>query len=425
MGEGRGEGFVQLTASDKMILDRLIKFFTSLKLTVALLALGLVLVFMGTLAQESLGLYAAQERFFQSFFVDGASFYAALHKLADMIMQGFGHPLAPLDSHRLLTAPRIPVFPGGYLVGGLLLINLFSAHLRYYQPGKRKIGIAMIHLGVVLLLLGQFLTDRLSRESSMHIRTGESKNYSESPTIFELAITDTSDAESEKVMAIPRSRLARGGDISDPAMPFTVRVKTYYGNSTLTNSAGEGFEEVKATTGGGQGFWWRELPRETEMQRRDIPSALVEILTPQGSLGTWLVSGYLARQPFIYGGRNYDVELRPERFYKPFSLRLLEFRFDRYPGTQIPKNYSSRVRLQRPETGEDRELLIYMNSPLRYLGETFYQADFDHEDEKGTILQVVHNPGWLTPYFACCLVAAGLIVQFLTHLFAFAKRRTA
>src|ERR1700730_14357215 len=128
-----------------MLLDRLYKIFTSLKLTVALLALGLMLVFFGTLAQESLGLYLVQERVFRSFFVDTSSMFAALHKLADMISQGFGHPLSPLNAHQLLTAPRIPIFPGGYLIGGLLLINLFAAHLRYYQPGKKKWGIVMIH----------------------------------------------------------------------------------------------------------------------------------------------------------------------------------------------------------------------------------------------------------------------------------------
>jgi cytochrome c biogenesis protein ResB len=115
--------------------------------------------------------------------------------------------------------------------------------------------------------------------------------------------------------------------------------------------------------------------------------------------------------------------LRRQRFYKPFSLHLVEFKFDRYPGTDIPKNFSSRVRLQRPQTGEDRELLIYMNNPLRYAGETFYQADWDHEDEKGTVLQVVRNPSWLTPYLACALVGGGLVVQFMIHLVGFAMKR--
>ena len=155
-------------------------------------------------------------------------------------------------------------------------------------------------------------------------------------------------------------------------------------------------------------------------------SVPARISYPQGSLGTFLVSGFLSRpQEFAHDGRKYELELRPERFYKPFSLHLVEFKHDKYPGTDIPKNISSRVRLQRPDTGEDREVLIYMNSPLRYWGETYYQASFDPDDQ-GTILQVVHNPSWLTPYFSCVLVGAGLVVQFLTHLIAFAtKRKTA
>ena len=83
---------------------------------------------------------------------------------------------------------KLPIFPGGYLVGGLLLINLFAAHFRYYRTSWKKLGIAIIHIGIVMLLLGQLLTDLLSVESHMHIRNGESKNYSEAGRSFELAI---------------------------------------------------------------------------------------------------------------------------------------------------------------------------------------------------------------------------------------------
>jgi len=74
------------------------------------------------------------------------------------------------------------------------------------------------------------------------------------------------------------------------------------------------------------------------------------------------------------------------------------------------------------ENHEDREVLIYMNNPLRYAGETFYQASFDPDDH-GSVLQVVRNPTWLTPYFSCVLVATGLLIQFLSHLIPFLKRR--
>ena len=153
---------------------------------------------------------------------------------------------------------------------------------------------------------------------------------------------------------------------------------------------------------------------------------MVELETPQGSLGTWLVSEYIDDpQTFTWNNHTYALTLRPLRNYKPYSIQLLKFRHDVYPGTDIPKNFSSRILLQRPQTREKREVLIYMNSPLRYAGETYYQSGFD-PDNRGTILQVVHNPSWLTPYLSCVLVGVGLVVQFATHLLGFAfKRRTA
>jgi cytochrome c biogenesis protein ResB len=65
--------------------------------------------------------------------------------------------------------------------------------------------------------------------------------------------------------------------------------------------------------------------------------------------------------------------MRLTRYYYPFSLTLLKATHDKYKGTEIPKNFSSRVRINNPGTGEARETVIYMNNPLRYGGQTFYQ----------------------------------------------------
>jgi hypothetical protein len=153
---------------------------------------------------------------------------------------------------------HIPIFPGGYLLGTVLLINLFCAHLRYYQPGKRKIGIVLIHLGVVLLLLGQMLTDFLSQESALHLRLGETRNYSEADRAFELAVFDTTDPDSDKVVAIPCSILARRGEVSHPELPFIVRVKAFYANSLLAQQSQPGYEPAKPTAGPGADLWWRD-----------------------------------------------------------------------------------------------------------------------------------------------------------------------
>jgi hypothetical protein len=379
-----------------MFLDRLIKFFSSLRLTVVLLGLGLVLVFWGTLAQVDLGLYKAQNEFFRSFFVfwkpKGASF-------------------------------KIPIFPAGYLVGGLLLINLVAAHVTRFKFTRKKAGIWLVHVGIILLLLGQLLTDFLSRESILRLREGQVKNYTETEREAELALIDTGDAETDKVVAIPQRILATRKEISHPEMPFKVVVKQFFPNSQVQERDASTGSPAAADHDIGARAIVQNLPRVTTMEERDVPSAVIEILTAQGSLGTWLVSEFINRaQEVVFNGRTYLLELRPRRHYKPFSLRLLDFNHDLYAGTDIPKNFSSRVQLERPESGENREILIYMNNPLRYAGETFYQASFDPDDH-GTVLQVVHNPSWLTPYLSCILVGAGLVIQFMSHLLGFISKR--
>jgi len=129
-----------------------------------------------------------------------------------------------------------------------------------------------------------------------------------------------------------------------------------------------------------------------------------------------------APQTFKFNGRTYEIALRQERYYTPYSIKLLKFTHELYPGTDIPKDFASTIHLTDPSTGDDRDIRIYMNSPLRYHGTTFYQASFEIGD-KVSILQVVRNPASLTPYIACSLVALGLVVQFLMHLFAFARKR--
>src|SRR5262249_61458094 len=122
--------------------------------------------------------------------------------------------------------------------------------------------------------------------------------------------------------------------------------------------------------------------RATAADERDVPSAAIEIVPRDGgSLGTWLVSDALgAPQTFTSGGRTWMITLRPARHYKPFSVTLQKFTHEKYAGTEIPKDFSSKVTLIDPERSVNRDVLIYMNHPLRYRGETFYQAGFQKDD---------------------------------------------
>ncbi len=397
----------------------MIRFFTSLRLTVVCLALGLVLVFFGTMAQDPLGLYLAQDKFFHSFFVPAAPMWAAIKKTLQMLHIY----LPPSTAADVLHGSRFPVFPGGYLIGGVLLINLVASHFKRFTFTADKAGIWMVHAGLILLLLGQLGTDLLSRESSLHLREGEARNYSETEREAELAVVDTTDPAGDKVVAIPQRALMGRQSFQHPDLPFKLQIKQLFANSLVSNRDTNAVEAPVATQGIGPHATVKDLPRVTEMDKRDVPSAVIEVVTPQGSLGTWLVSEFIEQpQSFTCNNRTYQLALRARRYYMPYSLKLLNFQHDVYPGTDTPKNFSSRVVLDRPNTGEKREVLIYMNNPLRYAGETYYQASYD-QDNPGTILQVVHNPSWLTPYFSCVLVGVGLLLQFAIHLLGFTLKR--
>lgn len=377
-------------------MKRLFDIFASLRLTVACLLLAMLLVFIGTMAQVHEGLYAAQNRYFRSLFI----FWDA----------------GPL---------HIPVFPGGYLVGCVLMLNLVASFLKRLVLNKTTLGLHMIHIGIILLLAGQFASDLLQVESHMRLSEGEAKNYSENSRHFELAIIDASHQEHDDVTAIPDSLLARGGTLRHETLPFEVRLREFWPNSRLSRLEGSASNTAPAATQGiGRTLAIRAAPPAIQMDERNLPSVTFDVVSPGGTQSCWLASAMLdARQEFQVDGKTYGFEMRPQRYYKPFFLELKEFRHDKYQGTDIPKNFSSRVRIQHPSSGEDREVLIFMNNPLRYCGETFYQSGFDENDPKVTILQVVRNPGWLTPYISCVLVSAGLLYQFMMHLFGFMKER--
>ncbi|MBL9128322.1 MAG: cytochrome c biogenesis protein ResB [Verrucomicrobiales bacterium] len=397
----------------------LFKPLASLRLTLALLFLSLILVFLGTMAQEPLGLYLAQDRFFQSAFVDHASMVAALKKTLQMIHVY----LPPSTAADVTRAAYIPVFPGGYLLGGFLLVNLLAAHFTRFHFTRKKAGIILVHAGIVLLLVGQLFTDVLSRESAMRLQEGETKSFSESDRRVELAVIDGSQPDRDRVVVVPDSLLQTGASLAPKELPFRLEIVRYYPNSIVTNREAVP-DAPPVTTGVGTRFAPVELPRVTTMESRDVPSAIVQVVGPKGPVGSFMVSEHVMRpQSFEFEGKKYDLALRLRRYYKDFSLTLLDFKHDKYRGTEIPKNFSSQVRLQNPKTGEDREVKIYMNTPLRYQGLTFYQASFVGDDV--TILQVVRNPAWLTPYFACVIVGFGLLVQFGIHLFGFVRKQAA
>ncbi|MBL9200246.1 MAG: cytochrome c biogenesis protein ResB [Opitutaceae bacterium] len=382
-------------------------FLVSLKLTVVLLALGLILVFAATLDQVNLGIWGIQEKWFRTF----------------VVVQPMG-----------AGGTSVPIFPGGYAIGGLLLLNLIASHFYRFAFTWRKAGIQFTHLGVILLLIGELLSGLWQEDYRMQLHEGETKNFSEHHLNNELAIIDTTNPAHDEVVAIPEEIIARKEAIQHAKLPFRIVIKEYFPNSDLAMRDAGSTRPPQATMGIGMSVAATSQPLTYKQNERNMPAASVELVGTSGSIGTWLVSTSFsphsrapflqAPQAFTHEGRTYRIALRWTRSYKPFSFQLLKVTHDVYPGTDTPKNFSSRLLLKTPDGREDREVLIYMNNPLRYGGYTFYQHQMDSAQGM-TGLQAVKNPSWLLPYVACTMMTFGLLWQFMIHLAGFIERRRA
>jgi hypothetical protein len=370
----------------KRILTTIWDDLTSLKLTIACLALLMILVVACTLAQVRLGTLGAVNLYMRSWF-----YWMELGRLS------------------------FPIFPGGALVGLVLMLNLIAAQGRRLELSWKKAGIWIVHAGLILLFVGEFITGGYQVDARLAFEEGQTASFIEVPTEMQLAIVDATDPTFDDVYGISERALARGGTVQVPGTPLSVRVRAYQRNAQVVQ-VGPGQAGAAATQGLGVGLAFRPLPPVTSDDAVDLSVAVVEVLAGGRSLGSWLASNAIEQpQPFTAGGRTWTLALRHRREYLPYTLTLEDFRHDVYPGTQIPKNFSSLVRLQNPARGEDRDVLIYMNQPLRYDGKAFFQASFGKGDTL-SILQVVENPGWLIPYISTVLVTLGLLVHFAISL---------
>ncbi len=522
----------------------------SLKLTVALFALSMITVLVGTLAQDEMNMFEVKQRYFMSWI-------APLH-IDDFFPQAFYPHESPIRG-------VIP-FPGGALIGLLLMINLVAAKVtrfhihakgtrlaaglglilagallaaavivaghssdglqgtppisyellwaavlaaltvlgcsvgvagtrvsnptiksiaytiaavigicivyslatgfRIGDPGLRIVwqltkglgagvvlmigclfvfdkqgGNVLLHLGVALLMVGQFAFGDRQLEQRLSLVEGQSSNTLVNLDLIELAFIEDVGGR-DQVIAIPGSRLKSASRseavISDPALPVDVRVLAFYENSSLKDVTDDNLADrgvgldvraVETTKSGGT---------DSDM---NLASAYVELLDKESgeSLGKHLVSQLISDREMLMPDVNskdfydtvavdettYQFGLKFHREVKPYWIQLEDVRRVNYSGTDTPRDYSSFIRIVDVETGEDRKERVWMNNPLRYRGETFYQSSYTPlpGGKEMTGIQVVQNSGWLIPYVACSITGLGMLAHFMGTLTRFLRRR--
>ena len=234
------------------MVNKFVDLITSLKLTIVCLAAGMALIFAGTLAQVHLGIHEAQQRYFQSFFV-----------------------WWPPEGRAI----KFPIFPGGHLIGAVLLINLIAAHAKRFRWAWRKLGIHLTHAGLIIMLAGGLFTDLFAVESHMRLANGETKNYSEDISHDELAVVDITNPEFDQVTAIPESVLQHYHIIRHESLPFQIVVRNFFQNSRLQVISEEDTKaQPLANRGPGAQVMVQPMPRATAPDDQNVVTAAIEII---------------------------------------------------------------------------------------------------------------------------------------------------
>ncbi len=467
----------------------------SLKIAVALFAMAIFLVLAGTMAQVHKDIWEVVRDYFRTdvawiewrvFFPKSFFMGTALEGLTD-IEEGKGFP-----------------FPGGWLIGGAMTINLLAAHaIRFkvqakgnrlvsglaviaigaaltagvilwgsMQSGKenqllqewpslrilwqlaqglvaggvllsgcvmvfkRRAGVVLLHLGVLLMMYNELLVGVSAIEGQMSIREGDTVNYEHDIRAIELAVVDTSPKDHNRVTVVPLTEEGvptqfldpdeNANAIQHPDLPFSIEIEKYFKNSmpprnrrnpaTRFDGAGRFVEITRARAGTGTDTGGEVDVSTVEAVLRNDKNK---------KIGRYVFSQHLKPQSIQIDGKTFEVALRFKRTYVPYSLHLTDVRFDKYIGTQTASNYSSEVRLVAFDGSVDRKVHIWMNNPLRYDGKTFYQSSVNQGEDgvEQTGLQVVTNTGWMIPYVACMVVGIGMFYQFTLALLRFQARR--
>ncbi|WP_432797056.1 cytochrome c biogenesis protein CcsA [Poriferisphaera sp. WC338] len=403
--------------------NKLLKSLSSLKLMVFLMVLTMILVFFGTLAQRFEGNWTVVGTYFRSLMV--------MIPLKHILPQNFRAPDFSFP------------FPGGFLLGALLLLNLVAAFITTFKITAKRTGILVIHLGLIVLLLGEFITGIFAVESNMTLTEGSYANFSEDIRTTELVLIDTSDPESDTVIAIPQSHLQKAFNTGQPVspgnaspnidLPFNITVTKYYPAANIVDlqrAAMNPHTQLSnpATAGFGTDFYLA-MPVRAETgtdlnQSSDTPAAYLTI-SPNDSdkpLGTFIVSPLItAHQPITDSqGKTWQLALRFKRIYHPYQIHLIKATHEQFVGSTINKNFASDIRLVDPANNEDRNVHIWMNHPMRYRGQTFFQYQMNAGIGQ-SVLQVVDNPGWTLPYISCTFVSLGLLLHFVLMLIKYTR----
>ncbi len=322
------------------------------------------------------------------------------------------------------------------------LVLLIGCNLLFEKRG----GVVLLHIGVATLMISELQVGLWAKENMLHLVEGQTSNLVRDIRTRELSVVTKGGDGKAKVVAIPEDVLLKSASeqvadskevsprqiISWPTLPFDLAVRDYYQNSRLRPLTPK--DSQLADKGMGSFAVPVRLDPVTGMdEKSDSSSTVVDVIDrkTKKTLKTLLVTQSASEdrakafaEVVNHDGKEYAFFLRFKRDYRGYDVKLLDVSRRLYVGSSTPRDYRSKIEITDHQSGETQQFEIYMNNPLRYQGETFYQTSYQDlgDGKEASTISVVDNTGWMLPYIACMLVTFGMFAQFGQTLNRFLAR---
>lgn len=359
---GYNAGLMALFKNISAVLSRPTLLHYTLPLVIAYLVAG-------TVAQKYIGLYAAT----QLFFVD-----------------------------LILWVGVVPL-PGFPILIAVIFLNL-SFKLMYKSPwNKHSAGTIITHIGAMLLLLGGLFTALFSNEGYIEFAEGERKSFVSDYHTREFNIYDDTGFV---VFRSAFDELYTRGELALETIPISLEILEACRNCAISarQNATEDFH----------GMAQHMQLSSADLHKTDeenMAGLTFRVKGQEVDTGVYVALENIPQYPEVeIGGHTYRFVLERQKRTLPFSIELIDFKRELYPGTQQAKSYESRVRIR--DRGVQWESVISMNAPLRYKGYSFYQSSFAQTNAgEISVLAVVWNAGRIFPYISGLLMCLGMILH--------------
>jgi cytochrome c-type biogenesis protein CcsB len=278
------------------------------------------------------------------------------------------------------------------------VINIIAVTLK--RKVYKKPAIFLFHVSFILIVMGAGITRYAGFEGTMHIREGDSSDIVETGTAY---ITLQASFGEEYVETVTPVNL-------DPVSGTDFKKKISLGNKKLAISLEDYYPSASPVLEADP-----EGMPVSSTTHSAIPEALLFKLcsgSEEKEIWYWgRRDEYGEKSLSVINGMIINIQYGVKKVQLPFRIRLDDFILTRYPGSDSPSWFESKVTVIDRSGQVNLIHRIYMNHILKYKGYRFYQASFDN-DEAGTLLAVNYDKaGTGITYTGYLLMALGMLLS--------------